>query len=783
MPDRRRVVLLGSTGSIGRQTVDVLAAHPDAFQAVALAGGRDREVLAEQAARLGVEARDTVAGGDADALQALATRDDVDLVVVATGGIVSLRPVLAALAAGKVVATANKETLVAGGHLVMPEARRLAADAATRAPGDPFASPLAWLRPIDSEHSALWQCLVGESPASIAALILTASGGPFLDASLDELATVTPDQALRHPTWTMGAKITIDSATLANKGLEVIEAHWLYDVDYDAIEVVIHPQSVVHSAVRFIDGSLKAQLGTPDMHLPIQYAMTYPDRRPSSAAAPDLIASARLDFRAPDVERFPALRIAREAGIAGPTASAALIAADDVAVERFLAGTLDFMGIPRLLEAAVSRFGGSDADAPGRRGTRGARCRGPRGLRHGADRDRGMTGFIQTLITIVLFFGILGILVVIHEIGHFVTARMANVRVLEFGVGFPPRAKVLRNKGETLYTLNWLPIGGFVKLEGEDGDEANDPRSFSAQGLPTKLLILVAGVAMNVALAFVIFTGIALLGDPTLGVKVEEVQPDSPAETAGLVAGDTIVTLDGEYYNAFEQTSILLAVREMAGETVELGVIRADGTEETLTVTIRDQAAIDAEQGALGLTEWSGTTTPVKVEYTVPEAVAVGAERTVWALGVIVGGLGELVEAIVTAPTEPPPVQGPVGIAQSIGDVFWQLGPDRDVVRGRDPVRQPGRGQRPAVPAARRRADAHDHPQAALRGSDQPPGRAADLHGRVRVPVRLPHLGDRVRHPARPERRHLGRSVASPDQLRILRPMRSSERARPSEGS
>ena len=355
-PEPRGVALLGSTGSIGRQTVDVLAAHPDAFRVVALATGTNREALEEQVSRL--QPAVSVVGGDDDALVELATRDDVDLVVVGTGGVVSLRPVLAALRAGKIVATANKETLVAGGHLVMPEARRLAADRAATAPGDPFASPLAWLRPIDSEHSAIWQCLVGESMATVAALVLTASGGPFLDADPAEMAAATAEHALQHPTWTMGAKITIDSATLANKGLEVIEAHWLYDVDYDAIEVVIHPQSVVHSAVRFIDGSLKAQLGTPDMRLPIQYAMTYPDRRPSPAAAPDLIATARLDFRAPDVERFPALRIAREAGMAGPRASAALIAADDVAVARFLDGTLDFPGIPRLLEAAVARFGG-----------------------------------------------------------------------------------------------------------------------------------------------------------------------------------------------------------------------------------------------------------------------------------------------------------------------------------------------------------------------------------------------------------------------------------------
>ena len=287
--------------------------------------------------------------------------------VVATGGIVSLRPVLAALRAGKIVATANKETLVAGGHLVMPLARALAGDVAAKRPGDPYASPLAWLRPIDSEHSAIWQCLVGEAMSGVARLILTASGGPFLDATPAAIAAITPAQALRHPTWTMGAKITIDSATLANKGLEVIEAHWLYDVDYDAIEVVIHPQSVVHSAVRFVDGSLKAQLGTPDMRLPIQYALTYPDRRPSPAAAPDLIATGRLDFRAPDEARFPALRIAREAGRLGPRASAALIAADEVAVARFLDGHARLPGDPappRGRRRALRRDGG-DPDVGG----------------------------------------------------------------------------------------------------------------------------------------------------------------------------------------------------------------------------------------------------------------------------------------------------------------------------------------------------------------------------------------------------------------------------------
>jgi 1-deoxy-D-xylulose-5-phosphate reductoisomerase len=358
---RQRVAVLGSTGSIGTQTLDVLAAHPGAFEVVALAAGSNRALLDEQVARFRVGV--AAAGADGDALADIAAGPDVDVVVVATGGIISLRPVLAALEAGKIVATANKETLVAGGHLVMPLARARAAERGAMDPGDPFASPLAWLRPIDSEHSAIWQCLVGEPLGRVASLVLTASGGPFLDGPAD-LSTVTPEQALRHPTWSMGAKITVDSATLANKGLEVIEARWLYDVGDGSIEVVIHPQSVVHSAVRFVDGSLKAQLGTPDMRTPIQYALTYPDRRPSPSAAVDLVAAGRLEFRAPDEGRFPALRIARDAGRIGQRATTALIAADDIAVARFLDGSLGFTGIPALLEAAVERFGGGADQAP-----------------------------------------------------------------------------------------------------------------------------------------------------------------------------------------------------------------------------------------------------------------------------------------------------------------------------------------------------------------------------------------------------------------------------------
>jgi 1-deoxy-D-xylulose-5-phosphate reductoisomerase len=372
-----RVALLGSGGSIGTQAVDVLAALAPNWEVVAIATGSQAALLEEQVRRL--RPRLAAIGSDVPldlpvgcaqvrgpgALEALAMAADVDLVLVATGGVVSLRPVLAALRAGTVVATANKETLVAGGHLVMAEAEARASERAALDPRDPLAAPLGWLRPIDSEHSAIWQCLAGEVMDDVDRLVLTASGGPFLDTPLEDFREITPAGALRHPIWTMGAKITIDSATLANKGLEVVEAHWLYGMPYDRIEVVIHPQSLVHSAVLYRDGSLKAQLGTPDMRGPIQYALTHPRRLPSPAAPPDLVAVGRLEFRAPDERRFPALRIAREAGAIGSRATAALIAADDVAVTRFLEGTLDFPGIPRLLEQVVARYGPGLDQAPG----------------------------------------------------------------------------------------------------------------------------------------------------------------------------------------------------------------------------------------------------------------------------------------------------------------------------------------------------------------------------------------------------------------------------------
>ena len=283
---------------------------------------------------------------------------------------------------------------------------------------------------------------------------------------------------------------------------------------------------------------------------------------------------------------------------------------------------------------------------------------------------------VQGVITLVLFLFILGVLVLVHELGHFFVARLAGVRVLEFGVGFPPRAKVLRNQGETVYTLNWLPIGGFVKLEGEDGGDAQDPRSFSAKPLPTRLLILVAGVVMNVLLAFAIFAGIALGGDPTLGVKIGEVFADSPAQAAGLQRGDVIEAVNGRYFSAFQTDYNLLDdLRLRPGHTVVLRVLHSDGTRTDVTATLRSQADIDAGKGALGFSPQGGRLTPEVIHYDAGRALQLGVDRTVGATRLIIDGLGELADAIINRPTDPPPAAGPIGIAIQIGDVFWQLGP------------------------------------------------------------------------------------------------------------
>ncbi len=342
---RRRVVILGSTGSIGTQALDVIARHPDDYEVVALAAGRNTELLATQAAAFGIAAERAISGADGDTLAELAALDDADVVLNAVVGFAGLPATIGALRAGKRLALANKESLIAGGPVVQK--------ARTEGGGE--------IVPVDSEHSALYQCLRSGRTAEVARLIVTASGGPFRGRTRAELEHVTVEQALAHPTWSMGAKITIDSSTLINKGLEVIEAHELYGFDYDRIDVVVHPQSVIHGMVEFHDGATIAQLSMPDMRLPIGLALGAPARLAEPFGAIDWTTLSSLTFEPPDLDTFRGLALAYAAGRAGGTAPAALSGANEIAVEAFLAGGLAWTAIAEVVDD-VLQFGAGPAD-------------------------------------------------------------------------------------------------------------------------------------------------------------------------------------------------------------------------------------------------------------------------------------------------------------------------------------------------------------------------------------------------------------------------------------
>jgi 1-deoxy-D-xylulose-5-phosphate reductoisomerase len=343
----KRLAVLGSTGSIGQQTLDVIRALPHRFHIVGLAGGKNIDLLTKQIHEFKPrfvycqdrEALARLVNADYEFLtpEDIARHPQVDVVVIATSGRSGLSPTLAAVKAGKNVALANKESVVMAGEIITTEAKLNESQ----------------ILPIDSEHSAIWQCLNGETQPA-AQLILTASGGPFLHYSPAKLSEVTVEQALKHPSWQMGRRVTIDSATLMNKGFEVIEAHWLFDIPFDNIKVLIHPQSIIHSMVEFIDGSIKAQLSYPDMRLPIQYALTYPERL-ANPQLPRLDWSLinNLTFEHPDLNTFPCLKLAIEAGRKGGTYPAVLCAADEVAVELFLSQRIKFTEIANLIKQAL----------------------------------------------------------------------------------------------------------------------------------------------------------------------------------------------------------------------------------------------------------------------------------------------------------------------------------------------------------------------------------------------------------------------------------------------
>lgn len=357
-PVIRRLGILGSTGSIGTQTLDIVRLFPDRLSVSVLTAGRNADLLIEQALtfkpKLVVIADESayakvnealqytgieVAAGS-EALNAAASHAEVDVVVAAMVGFAGLAPTVAAIQAGKTIALANKETLVVAGELMSKLAK---------------AANVAVL-PVDSEHAAIFQCLVGESAQTVDHLVLTASGGPFRTREKSTFSRITKAEALHHPNWNMGAKITIDSATMMNKGLEVIEARWLFDVPQTQIKVLVHPQSIIHSMVQFSDGSLKAQLGVPDMKVPIQYALTFPDRWAAPHDRIDWATLRQLDFEPPDWERFPALRLAFDALEMGGVATAIMNAANEEAVALFLEDRIHFTEIPILVEQAMDRM-------------------------------------------------------------------------------------------------------------------------------------------------------------------------------------------------------------------------------------------------------------------------------------------------------------------------------------------------------------------------------------------------------------------------------------------
>ncbi|HVR45701.1 MAG TPA: 1-deoxy-D-xylulose-5-phosphate reductoisomerase [Candidatus Binatia bacterium] len=347
MSSRKRVAILGSTGSIGTQALDVIARHPDQFAVVGLAAGRNVELLREQAARFGVEIATTAQDGPAGLLR-VAVESDPEIVLAATDGSVAFEAVFAAVDRGIDVAVANKELIVAAGALLVARGR----------------SSGSRMLPVDSEHSAIFQCLVGEEPSSVAAIVLTASGGPFWRTTQEAMERADVASALAHPTWRMGTKNTIDSATMMNKGLEVIEASRLFDMPGERIKIVVHPQSVAHGFVVFNDGSVKSQLAAPDMRLPIAYALSYPKRLAFNGAAGDVLralgakqgdVTLRYDFEPADPQRFPCVRLAYEALAGGGTLPAVLSAANEIAVDAFVAGRIEFGRIFEVIEGAMSQ--------------------------------------------------------------------------------------------------------------------------------------------------------------------------------------------------------------------------------------------------------------------------------------------------------------------------------------------------------------------------------------------------------------------------------------------
>ncbi len=621
------VAILGSTGSIGRSTLEVIAASRGRLAAVGLSAHASLELLEQQAGAIRpkwIVATDRQRAADwrwslpagvellvgGQKLEEAVARPDVDVLVTAIVGSAGLRSTWAALAAGKRVALANKETLVVAGPLVT----QLAAQTG------------GTIIPVDSEHSAIFQCLRAGRPAEVRRVILTASGGPFRGYTPQQLAGVTADDALRHPTWRMGRKITVDSATLMNKALEIIEARWLFDLAPEQIQVVIHPQSIVHSMVEFVDGSVMAQLSPPDMKLPIQYALTYPDRVDGPASRFDWSRAQQLEFEPADGQQFPALALGMEVAQAGGTAGAVVNAANEAAVAGFLAGEI---GFAEIVPACRSILEQHDFEAhPTLERLAGARRLGTPG---GFTLGLYLIAFISLSLlgTIVKVAIALGFVIFVHELGHFAVAKLCGVKCEKFYLGFDIGGlKLCKFQwGETEYGIGILPLGGYVKMlgqednpnqeaaenerakVGEPGLETLDPRSYKAQSVPRRMAIISAGVVMNLIFACVFAAIACLMGFKVPAAGVSHVFPGEPAWRADIRPGDQILAINGQISDDGEP----LRFRDLT-DAVILGdlkdgvefKIKRDGVDKPFLVNVRP-----AERSADRLSPTIGVSSPL----------------------------------------------------------------------------------------------------------------------------------------------------------------------------
>ena len=564
----KKIAILGSTGSIGTQTLEVIRENKD-IEVTGLAAGTNVDLLEKQirefqpklvamwteekAKELKSRIRDLdvkVVSG-MDGLLEIATMEESEILVTAIVGMIGIRPTIAAIKAGKDIALANKETLVTAGHIIMPLAKECGVK----------------ILPVDSEHSAIFQSLQGSHGKNeLKKILLTASGGPFRGKKQEDLLNIRVEDALKHPNWAMGRKITIDSSTMVNKGLEVMEARWLFNVDIDDVQVVVQPQSVIHSMVEYVDGAVIAQLGTPDMKLPIQYALYYPERRFLPGERVDFWSIGHLDFEKPDMDTFYGLALAYEAGRCGGTLPTVFNAANELAVSQFLNREIKYLEITEIIEdcmkahktianPTVEQILDTEQET--------------------YDRIRSRRQQMGIVLAILLF----GFIVFFHELGHFLLARINGINVYEFWIGMGP---TLAHKkiGNTDYCLKILPIGGACVM-GEDEKEDLSEGSFNSKSPWRRISVIAAGPVFNFILAFIgAFIIICFVGvdKPVIGT----VNAGTPAAEAGLQAGDEIVKINDKSIHIFKDISTYNQFHQ--GQTMKI-VYKRNGEKNTVSVT------------------------------------------------------------------------------------------------------------------------------------------------------------------------------------------------------